>query len=349
MTQSLASERPSPVLDRIAIMPQSMVESLRSPEASTSQAPYPVWMSRLMLNASTQGLATTIHRMLAPYGALTMLSQTAEAPPQDSKKSGLALSLRWNEMPSFPWIDSATLVEIQLYRESSARRTPALPIDCFTAAQLRKKLIALRQLARNKIPIGVAIPKGNVVVDIPWLLETTADFITLVSTSTTGTQGVEHGNACLDPWMIRCARRLCEEFGHPHLPLYVEACVRDGTDIAKCMALGATSIILDPILLRWNQESSAPRRETFSGGGLLSEIGGVVAGPATASREAQVAVQLKKCWNEMENGYASAGLSVGDTRIMEKAIALDEPIARQLGIPLLTIPQGKSQACELPS
>ncbi len=147
--------------------------------------------------------------------------------------------------PDTAELESADIVELQLFAKDNATlqlnpRVAQWPWDVMDTERLAKKIEVLRQLAGSTIPVGVAIPAGAVRDDVTLLIRCGADFVTLVNRS----DAIE-SPALPDPWIAVTARNAANQAGNPNLPIFLAASIRNGSDIAKLVALGVNGFVVD--------------------------------------------------------------------------------------------------------
>lgn len=151
------------------------------------------------------------------------------------------------------------------------------PPEAAADVQWESLVIAVREAAAGDTPVGVTLPIGGNEADLRRCVESGIDFLTLVAPR------LDH----VDPlvvWGLTQARKLCEQHGREELPILVDVPLRRTQDIGVCLALGASVVCVDPLLVpRIPSEPRGASAETH--GGMLSGIAPVATQPALTEVE----------------------------------------------------------------
>lgn len=183
----------------------------------------------------------------------------------------------FDQLPDFDEIEFADAIELQLMTCPDARGgrqtplgAPIWPIDLPDMGKLRKKIAALRELSHHQLPVGVAIPKGTVNVDVALIAKADVDFISIVDRSSFGKTKTPQAFEVSDLWVAVSARRAAQAVGHPELPIFLDTPIRNGYDVVKLAALGISGVILDRFMAPYLDRIEAEERP--SGDRFLGDI-----------------------------------------------------------------------------
>jgi hypothetical protein len=172
---------------------------------------------------------------------------SSQSPDPDGFSSGFwILPIEGDQLPMAQQLRQADAVEFQWLGApaTASSRVAHPPIDGVDSHRLVRKFRALRSMLGKATKMGIAIPIGSVEQDTAWAIEMGFDFLTLLQPRlATGADAPSFGIPA--PLAIRLARRQATLSKQPHLPIFVEAAIRNGLDLAKGVAMGATGIIID--------------------------------------------------------------------------------------------------------
>jgi FMN-dependent dehydrogenase len=238
-----------------------------------------------------------------------------------------------DSFPDSSELESADVIELQLFARDSVSSylnsgQAQWPWDVIDAECLAKKIEVLRQLAGSSIPVGVAMPAGAVRADVKLLLRCGADFVTLVNHPN------RNASATLpDAWIAAAARTAAIQNGSPSFPVFLAGSIRNGSDVAKLIALGASGCVVDALVAsKPSAKTLAPDPMSYS---MLSEIASSFAvSQATTSSESHAGI-LSRLVNELTSSLESCGYE-NLASFSNKPLVATTMRAQQLtGIPML--------------
>ncbi len=171
----------------------------------------------------------------------------SQPPDADGFSSGFwILPLEGDQFPSAQQLRQADAVEFQWLGAiaTASSRVAHPPIDGIDSQRMARKFRALRSMLGKATKMGIAMPIGCVEQDTDWAIRMGFDFLTLLQPRLAmGADAPAFGIP--SPLAIRLARRQATLCKQPHWPIFVEASIRNGLDLAKGLAMGATGIIID--------------------------------------------------------------------------------------------------------
>jgi hypothetical protein len=201
------------------------------------------WDQKL-LGLQTKQAATLQH--IAAQAGIGWVGNS-QSPDPDGFSSGFwILPVEGDQLPTAQQLRQADAVEFQWLgaTATASSRVAHIPIDGIDSQRMARKFRALRSMLGKATKMGIAMPIGSVEQDTAWAIEMGFDFLTLLQPRlATGADAPSFGIPA--PLAIRLARRQATLSKQPHWPIFVEAAIRNGLDLAKGVAMGATGILID--------------------------------------------------------------------------------------------------------
>lgn len=279
-----------------------------------------------------QAIAAAIHHV---GGALTSQSSTLAQVPINRLPSRIA-PIFWDSFPHPDELATADAIELQMLASTDAEiryagtsRLPLWPLDIADVGRLAKKISAIQTLGKDQIPVGVAIPRGTTNVDIRYLAKSGVDFVTLVEPSSSAS--TDDGLPLV--WQTMAARRAAVEAGRPNLPIFMELPIRNGVDVAKWIALGASGIVLDGFLHPYLEPEKEP--EEPEEGGLFSGMGLAITPSSKATNAKFIATSLQNLGKQLSEALIRCDCEQLSLLKSKHLVATNSESHRLTGIPLL--------------
>lgn len=220
----------------------------------------------------------------------------SQSPDPDGFSSGFwILPVEGDQFPTAQQLRQADAVEFQWLGavSTAGSRVAHPPIDGIDSHRMARKFRALRSMLGKATKMGIAMPIGSVEQDTAWAIEMGFDFLTLLQPRlATGADASTFGLP--SPLAIRLARRQATLSKQPHWPIFVEASIRNGLDLAKGVALGATGIIIDRSYLLTPANNS--RSGSFQGPSSSSSFRSEPLGDWDAERPSAAAIPTFRDW-----------------------------------------------------
>ncbi|MFM8325747.1 MAG: hypothetical protein ACKN9U_12865 [Pirellulaceae bacterium] len=201
------------------------------------------WDQKLLGLQSKQAIAL---QHIAAQTGIGWVGNSPSADPDGFSSGFWILPVEGDQLPTAEQLRRADAVEFQWLgaTATASSRVAQPPFDGVDANRLARKFRALRSMLGKATKLGIAIPIGSVEQDTAWAIDMGFDFLTLLQPRlATGADAPSFGIPA--PLAIRLARRQATLSKQPHWPIFVEAAIRNGLDLAKGLSMGATGIIID--------------------------------------------------------------------------------------------------------